>query len=132
VSIVAGVILGAMWSGLALRRPSLSGDRRLTGMELLLAPRVRLLRAVFALVVLPVVILTVLDQAERLDWEFVMQKVLLVCECTLAFGLILRVCADVRERPWSAWRLVAPPIIALASLYGIPRATAALGIIRSD
>lgn len=133
VSVVAGVSLAAMWSGLALRRPSLSGDPDVTGMELLLVPHVRRVApAIVALLVLPLVAFTGLARVERLDWDFVIQKVLIVCEWTLAFGLLLRVSARVQERPWSAWALFVPPLVALASLHTIPRATAALGIAMND
>jgi hypothetical protein len=133
VAVVAGITLAALWSGLAMRRPQRADERHLAGVELLLTPR----RGgpwvcIGALVVLAVVVRSVLSEVERLDWDSIIQSVVIIGEWTLAFGLLLRLSTGLSEAKWSGRLLILPPLLALAWLYAIPHVAVALSSSTGD
>jgi hypothetical protein len=118
VSVVAGSVLALLWSGVALRRTGSGG----TALEQLLAPAAgRIAPAIAALVLLPFLMGAALHAAAALDWNGVMQKLLIVFEGVAVFAVLLRVCAAVRERAWSVRLLALPPLVVLLALYATPR-----------
>jgi hypothetical protein len=128
VSVLTGIALAATWSGLALRRASTSDTDGRTGLEILCAPGTRgTAPAAVALLLLPLLVRAALLGVDRLDWNFVIQKALLIGVWTLAFTLFVRATAGVRGRESSALALVVPPLAALATLYGLPLFAAAIG-----
>lgn len=132
VAFIAAVVLAGTWSGVALRRPASASRPPLSALELLLAPACRGSVAVALLIVLPVVTFTVLKSIERVDWDFLLQRLCVIAEFAIAFGLVLRLTEGVGAGAWSSRAIVAPPLIALMLMFGVPRATAAIAALTGD
>ena len=128
----AGVALALTWSGIAIRRPR--GDERglMTPLELLFAPAWSTRSTAVALAALPIVALFAIARVERLDWDFVLQRLVVIAEWTVAFGLMLRLTAGVRERAWSMRAVAIAPIAAMLVFAGLPPAASTLAAWSSD
>jgi membrane-anchored protein YejM (alkaline phosphatase superfamily) len=133
ISVGAGVALAAMWSGLRLRRAVAARVPAQVGIEMLVAPQFSSVAVGAALlVVVPLATFAALDWAERVDWDFLVQKALVLIEGTLLFGVFLALARDLDERSWSLRRLLAPPLVALTLLHGMPLAAGALMATTAD
>jgi hypothetical protein len=126
----AGLSLALTWSGLALRRAARS-KRRDGALDLLLAPLAsaqHVWTAVVALVALPFVTAALLHQWARIDWNFLLQKTIVIVEWLLAFTMTFRLTRALPRAPWSLRRASAPPAMAAALVItagqlspGLPR-----------
>jgi hypothetical protein len=76
---------------------------------------------VVALAALPALQYAALERVERFDWNFVIQKLIVIAGWVLAFTLFVRLSRRVRTTAWSLRALVVPPLAALAVLYVVPR-----------
>ena len=123
---VAGVALALTWSGIAVRRPRVDERGLVTPLELLFAPAWSTRWTAAALAALPIVALFAIARAERLDWDFVLQRLVVIAEWTIACGLMLRLTAGVRERSWSIRAVAIAPIAAMFLFAGLPRAASTL------
>ena len=129
---VAGVALALTWSGIAVRRRRVDEHERGAPLELLLAPAWSRRRTAVALAALPIVAFVTIARVERLDWDFVLQRLVVIGEWTVAFGLMLRLTAEVRERAWSMRAVAIAPIAAMLVFAGLPRAAATLAAWSGD
>ena len=102
VAALLGLTVAAMWSGFVVRvacrrrvkrprRASCSSRRSGTGRQR--AP---------ALAALLAVSFVALHFFERLDWDFVVQRLILAAEWIAVFGLMLRTTDRTRERTWAS------------------------------
>ena len=123
---VAGLALALTWSGVAVRRPLVDEHGLVTPLELLFAPAWSKRWTAVALAALPIVAFFAIARVERLDWDFVLQRLVVIAEWTVAFGLMLRLTAGVRERAWSAHAMAIAPIAAMLVLAGLSRAASTL------
>ena len=126
MALVAGLSLAATWSGLAIRRPGGSDSAALTGGERLLAPGWGRGTAILGLLILPWLADLAFARMARYDWASVVERLIVLGEGVLAFGLALRVTAGIRERPSTTLALVLPPVVVLAACLGLPRAASML------
>jgi len=127
VALVAGPTLALVWSGVALRHPASSRTGSLTGLDRLIAPLVppgapSVLHYV-GVIATPGVSLLLLGAVERTDWNFLIQKLLVLVEWAFVFGFALAVCRRMARAPWSAIRAAVPPCLAVASLVVLARAS---------
>jgi hypothetical protein len=77
------------------------------------------------------VVFALVEQSERLDWNFVVQKSIVLGAWTIAFVLFFRMSAVVGEPAAMPGRsigqlIMLPPIVAVAALWGVPRGAALL------
>jgi len=134
VSITAGLALAAAWSGVALRRPSGARTHAAGGIDVLIAPIVpneRWLCAV-AVIALPFATFAGLGAVERADWNFLVQKIIVVLEWVLAFGLVFSLTRAVKRTQWSTARAVAPPILVVLWLLALARVSERLPVWTGD
>jgi membrane-anchored protein YejM (alkaline phosphatase superfamily) len=129
---VGGIALALTWSGIAVRRPRADERELATPLELLLAPAWSKRWTVAALATLPIVAFVAIARVERLDWDFVLQRLVAIAEWTAAFGLVLRLTAGVRERAWSIRAAAIAPIAAMLVFAGLPRAAGTLAAWSGD
>lgn len=133
VATVAGVSLASMWSGLACRRPAADPQKAATSSERLLVSMPGGPATVAALLMLPLASFWALGFMEQLDWAFVVQRLILVCEGLLAYTLVRRATRHhVADRPWSARATVVPAVVALATLFAVPHAALRLAAWTGD
>jgi hypothetical protein len=121
---IAGIALALTWSGIAVRRPRADERGLATPLELLFAPAWSTRWTAVALAALPIVALSTIARVERLDWDFVLQRLVVIAEWVVAFGLMLRLTAAVRDRAWSIRAVAVAPIAAMLVFAGLPRAAA--------
>jgi hypothetical protein len=128
-SLAGGVALAATWSGLALRR---ADPAAMLPVEVLFAPRAAPRRYLAALLVAVAVAGPLaLNAVERLDWDFVLQRTIVLAEALVVFGCVLRLTETVSPRRRSrilAWA----PAGALAAVLLAPAATARLSAWSGD
>ena len=126
LAVIAGAALALTWSSAAVRRPRGDGTAQLGGIDLFVAPLVptRTWLGLGALVILPVVTFGALDAVAGMDWNFLIQKVIVVAEWVLAFGFVFGAVRGVGRRSWSPARAVAPPLGSLLLLLTMVRVSA--------
>ncbi len=134
MSIVAGATLALTWSALAVRRPrAFAGS--FTGLDVFIAPlvppasagvahgvRPRAAAQSAAVIAVPFIAFIALGRVERSDWNFLIQKLIVILEWVLTFGFLVGVCRAVvpaRPAPASAFATLVPPVVAVAALLGI-------------
>ena len=133
LSAAAGLTIAVTWSGLMRRRPAVAagGPQAATATELLFAPALSPRVALAGILVLAGVTAAGLNRVERLDWNFTVQRLMVVGEGIVAFGLVLRLTAGVTEgRRWRVAIFSAPllPVLALVASYpAASRLAAGLG-----
>ena len=139
----ACIKLGLTWAAIGLRRPRTHATR-LSGLDLFIAPLVApgntaadraagmrpVLQAVGAIVT-PLVAFVALDRVERSDWNFLVQKLIVIFEWVLTFGFLLGAwrgfgLGNASPRPTlaaKAWaiRTIVPPALTVAFLCVSPR-----------
>ncbi len=118
----AGVTLVAVWSGIALRRAASVTRTGGSPLDVLLGWTSRRPVAALGLVVLAFASAAALTAAERLDWEFVVQRSIIVAEAIAACGLLLGLTSGLRRRPPRALPILVSAAGSLALLIGLPRA----------
>ena len=128
VAVVAGVALAGMWSGLGLRRPRRSDAVALTPVDVLIAPIAPTggRGAVAALIALPIAIAAVLGEVEKLDWNFLGQKLAVLTWWTVTFAVCLSICRSAADHRRSLVRQVGPPLATLAMLVIVTQVSARL------
>jgi sulfatase-like protein len=124
LSVAGGLALGASWSGVSLRRAAAGGEPAATGLDLLLASVRRRGAAAAGLALLPVAVIAALRGVERFDWDFLIERLIVVCEWVLVFALMLRIGrrAGDDERPPSNTPLLLAAVVSIAALAAVPRA----------
>lgn len=122
---VAGVSLACTWAGLAIRRPAAAPALPVT-----LPARVRLTTP--SLLTLACVGSWALGRVAQLDWAFVVQRLILVCEAVLAYQVLQRAHRCVMDRPWSFRAAVVPQAAAFAALVAVPHAAMTLSAWTGD
>jgi len=132
VALAASVSVAATWSGLAMRRAAALPARVGPPLDQLFAPTSRRSAALVALALLPLVSFAVIRSLERLDWNFVLQRLVVVGEWTLAFGLVLGVTGRVRPRRWSPGAMLLLTAATLGMVWMVPRAALALARSTGD
>ena len=135
VSLVAGAALALTWSGLALRRPVSSRHASQSGLDLFVSPVIatdRLWPSAVALAALPLAAFLALRNVERLDWNFLVQKVTVVLEWVLAFGFIFGLTRRVASGSWSLVRAIVPPLLPLGMLLLLAGLSHRLGVWTGD
>ena len=134
LSLVAGITLALTWSAVALRRPA-AGVRSLGGLDTFIAPlvplaadgglrRARIRAAGHAAAVIAISLLTfvALGRVERSDWNFLIQKLIVILEWVLTFGFVLGVCRVIvpaKPATVSAVGTLAPVVLSVTALLGI-------------
>jgi hypothetical protein len=132
VAAIMGTAIAATWAGIALRRPA-RRHAGVSGIDLLLTPTCRRSAAVALLIVLPLATGALLSGMARMDWDFVMQRLCVIVEFAIAYGLVLRLAEDAPSaQRWSQRLAVVPAVFALALVFGVPRATAAVAAMAGD
>ena len=125
IAIPFGIAVAATWSGL---RVACSATPVINGVRSLVAMRVE--RPVLSLVMLAAVAVAAtiaINQIERIDWAFIVQQLVAIVEGIFVFGIILPLA--MRWTPparWSTVACVAPPLLAIATLYAMPPLTSAI------
>jgi hypothetical protein len=133
ISVGTGVALAVMWSGLQLRRAVAAKVPPPLGIAMLLAPQFRRVPVgAVLLAVVPLATFAALDRVEQLDWDFLGQKALVLIEGTVTFGLFLAIARHTDEPSWSLRRLLAPPLVALTLMHGMPLAAHTLTATTAD
>jgi hypothetical protein len=134
VSVVAGATLALTWSAIALRRPRAYAGS-FSGLDVFLAPlappafnataqgvRARAAAQSAAVIAVPLIAFIALGRVERSDWNFLLQKLIVMLEWMLTFGFLLGACrAIVPAKPAaaSAPATLLPPVLAVAALLGV-------------
>ncbi|MBW8867226.1 MAG: sulfatase-like hydrolase/transferase [Acidobacteria bacterium] len=115
----AGVTVAAVWSGVSLRRRDAADAGG--GIDLLLTPMISRGTAAVALVVTAAASLALLRSVERMDWDFVLQKSIVLVEWACVFGVMLRLVPSRDEvRRWSAITSLGPAVVVSAVLFWAP------------
>jgi Sulfatase len=121
----AGATLALTWSGLMLRRPA-RVDAPRTAAEILLAPASSQKSTAFAFIALAVFSFVTLNAIERLDWNFVGQRLIVTVECLLALALMMRATQGVRDGEGSMRAVFVAPLVALIAIVAVPPGAARL------
>lgn len=124
VALVAGAALALTWSSLAIRRPFAGDAEEQSGLDVFVAPVTPMRSswpALIALGALPIATFSALGAVERTDWNFVVQKCVVVAQWVLTFGFIFSACRRIPRSPWSTARAVASPALALLMLMATAR-----------
>ena len=115
VSVALAVTMTMVWSGMARRRsPDVSGPRA-TALEVWLSPFPGVpsrAASIVVLAALTVVGFVVMSRVAALDWDFLVQKLVVVALWLLAFVYSFGATGDRRSR--TVWRLIAIPLTAFA------------------
>jgi hypothetical protein len=132
LSVVAGITLALTWSSLAVRRPRADLESA-SGLDLFIAPivpppadgargaRNRAVGQALAVIAVPLVAFVALGSVERSDWNFLIQKLIIILEWVLTFGFLIGLCrAVVAPKPTNAPTIgtLAPAALAVAVLFG--------------
>src|SRR5262249_29379806 len=127
VAVVAGSALALTWSGLALRKPRTTRAAA-GGIDLLVSPLVprKAWVGCLMLVLLPLLTFAALAAVERTDWNFLVQKTIVVLEWTFTFGMIFGLTARMRARSSSLLQLAAPPLVGFAVFTAVAGLSPAL------
>ena len=132
LAIWAGAAFALTWSGLMFRRPTVR--RRAIGSagDVLFAPTLGRTASICVLLTVVGVTALALNAIERLDWNFVAQRSLLLIEAVLVFGLALRTTRGAHAGRWSSGWLQAWPVAALGALVMVPLGAARLSAWTGD
>jgi hypothetical protein len=115
----AGVTIAAVWSGVSLRRRDAADAGG--GIDLLLTPMISRGTAAVALVATAAASLALLRSVERMDWDFVLQKSIVLVEWACVFGVMLRLVPSRGEvQRWSAITSLGPAVVVSAVLFWAP------------
>ena len=109
-----GATAALTWVGLALRRP-IASSGSCSGLDLVLAPRLRRATTCIALVAVPLLSFAALGGVERIDWNFVARRSILVIEGVLVVGLMLRMTAGIRGAV--SWRRAFVPQVVILTMF---------------
>ena len=120
IGAATGIAAALSWSGLMLRRPGVRAGRIRLASEVLLPSASPVSAVAASFVMLSVLTLVVLARIERLDWNFVAQRLVLIAEGAAAFALMLRLTAGVREGAGRERRLIVIPAAVLAIFLATP------------
>jgi hypothetical protein len=121
-AIGAGATLAVTWAGLALVRSSTRQPAGRSALDVLLSWTSRRWLAGLGLAALPFASAASLTAFERLDWEFVIQRTIVVGESIAAGGLLLGLSAGWRPRTPRGLPILWSAAASLALLIGWPRA----------
>jgi hypothetical protein len=116
-----GVTLVALWSGIALRRAESRAGAVGSPLDVLMRWTSRRSLAAAGLVALAFASAAALTAVERLDWEFVVQRSIVVAEAIAASGLLLGLTSGLRQRAPRALPILMSAAGSLALLTGLPR-----------
>ena len=123
ISLATATTLALVWSGLRARRVAADQVTTPIGIELVAAPVFsHPAVGVVLLVAAPLATMVALRRVERMDWDFLLQKALVLIEGGAVFGVLLVLCRRLSERPWSVRDLVVPPLVAMMLLHAMPLA----------
>jgi hypothetical protein len=132
VAAVLGLSAAAMWSSLVLRRRVPARHRDASAAELFLTPVWDRTKASAALPLLIAVSCIALHAMTRRDWDFVVQRLIVIVEWTAVFGVMLRITDTVRESRTAIAATLMAAVAVLAMLLGLPRAATALASWTGD
>ena len=132
VAAFLGVSAAATWSAFVLRR-HVPADRQPTAIELFVSPLWSGERTGTALVAVIATAFFAQHLMARRDWDFVVQRLIVIVEWTAVFGVMMGASDSRRVRRWAGVPgIAAASAIALAALLGLPRVAIALAAWTRD